>query len=242
MTKPVLSVDTKDGRRYAHPITGELVPSVTTVIHAGIPQPWMGPWAAKMSAEHAVANWLRLSSMPHVDRVMEIKNAHKIYAEKAANIGDIVHNLVECWSTGQPFPNPPKEIDGFINQFIAFLTERQPRFIENEVTLWSRTHGYAGTCDFIMRVGNKTYLADLKTGRRLHTEIGLQLSALAHADFIVRPDGKEEQLPHIDGLAGLHVRPRSWKLVEVPDISFDAFLAARDIMRWTVETAPKVLP
>ena len=46
------------------------------------------------------------------------------------------------------------------------------------MTLWSREYGYAGTADFIIEVDGKTFLADLKTGKWLHDEIGLQLSAL----------------------------------------------------------------
>lgn len=240
MTKPVLAIQTPQGRRYKHPQTGELVPSVTAVIEAGVPKPWYGPWAAKMSAEHACANWLRLSGMPHIQRMAEIKNAHKVYAEKKAYLGDIVHNLVECWSTGVAFPDPPKEIDSYVNQFINFLTTHKPEFIENEVTMWSHEHGYAGTADFIIKIDGVTYLADLKTGRSLHEEIGMQLSALAHADCILRADGTEDPIPQIDALAGLHVRPRSWKLVEIPDVSFDYFLAAQDIMEWTLNV--KVLP
>ena len=244
MTKPVLSITQPDGsRRYVHPLTGEAVPSVTTVIKAGIPQPWLGPWAAKMSAEYICANWLRLSKEPHEVRIAEAKQAHINYAQERAEVGDCVHDIVECWGAGKPYPDPPKEINSYINKFIDFLVEKQPKFIENEVTLWSREYGYAGTADFIIEIDGKTFLADLKTGKRLHDEIGLQLSALAHTSCIVRPDGREEPLPHIDGIAGLHIRPRSWKLVEVQesDACFEAFLAAKSIMRWTLEIAPKVL-
>lgn len=249
MTKPILAVTQPDGsRRYQHPLTGEVVPSVTTIIKAGIPQPWMGPWAAKMTAEHATANWYRLSKQPPVQRINEMKNAYKVYVQEKADVGDIVHDLVDCWSTGRPFGDHPGEVDGFVNKFIDFLATQRPRFIENEVTLWSHEYGYAGTCDFIIAIRNldgseKVLVSDLKTGKNLHDEIGLQLSALAHCDCILRPDGAEEPLPHFDGLAGLHLRPRSWKLVEVKESEacFTAFLAAKEVMKWTQEIASKVL-
>jgi hypothetical protein len=244
VTKPVLSVTQPDGsRKYVHPATGETVPSVTTVIKGGIPQPWMGPWAAKMAGEYVCANWYRLSKLPHNERIAEMKQAHVDYAKEKGNIGDIVHDIVECWGVGNPYPDPPKEIHAYIDRFIDFLVEKQPRFIENEVTLWSREYGYAGTADFIIEVDGRVLLADLKTGKSLHSEIGLQLSALSHCDFILRETGEECAKPHIDGLFGLHLRPRSWKLVEVKesDACFAAFLAAQRIMNWTAETAPKVL-
>lgn len=244
MTKPVLAVTQPDGsRKYVHPATGEMVPSITTVIKAGIPQPWMGPWAAKMAAEHANANWDRLARVTAYQRISEMKNAHKVYADEKADIGDIVHDLVDCWSTGRPYPDPPKEVRLYVDRFIDFLTAKRPVFVENEVTLWSRAYGYAGTADFIIAVDGRVFLADLKTGKNLHEEIGLQLSALAHCDFILRPDGAEEEIPEFDGIAGLHLRPRSWKLKEVNESEgcFNAFRAAKDIMDWTLNTAPKVL-
>lgn len=244
MTKPVLAVTQPDGsRKYVHPLTGEIVPSITTVIKGGVPQPWMGPWAAKMAAEHANAHWDRLARVTAYQRIAEMKNAHKVYADEKADIGDIVHDLVDCWSTGRPYPDPPKEVRLYVDRFIDFLTAKRPRFIENEVTLWSRAHGYAGTADFIIDVDDRVFLADLKTGKNLHEEIGLQLSALGHCDFILRPDGTEEPIPGFDGIAGLHLRPRSWKLKEVneSEACFNAFLAAKEIMDWTLNTAPKVL-
>lgn len=164
MTKPALAITQPDGtRKYVHPLTGEAVPSVTTIMKKGIPQQdWKVRWAVRMAAQHATSNWLRLSKLPHSEREKEMMAAHETYAQERADIGDIVHEIVECWSTGQAYPNPPKEVHSYVDRFIDFLAEKQPRFLENEVTLWSRTHGYAGTADFIIQVDGRTLLADLK--------------------------------------------------------------------------------
>src|SRR5271163_5085316 len=112
MTAPKLALTTASGdRRYQHPLTREKVPSVTTVIKAGIPKPFLVPWAAKMAAEHADANWYRLSKLPPAERVNEIKTAYKVYTEKTATLGTLVHKLIECWSTGQPYPEWDKEVE-----------------------------------------------------------------------------------------------------------------------------------
>lgn len=244
MTKPSLSVTQPDGsRKYVHPLTGEAVPSITTIIKAGLPQPWLGPWAAKMASEHLVANWERLSGESAWVRINEGKAAYKNYAEQRAYVGDVVHDLVDCWSIGRPYPDPPREVRLYIDRFIDFLTAKRPVFLENETTFWSRTYGYAGTGDFIVKIDGKTYLADLKSGKSLHPEVGLQTSALAHTDFILRPDGTEHELPDIDGIAALHLRPRGWKFVVLQESEkcFEAFLAAREVMEWTIEIAPNVL-
>ena len=88
MTDPKLANTSSNGdRTYQHARTHEVVPSVTTVIKNGIPKPALMPWAAKMAAEHADANWYRLSKLPPTERVNEIKGAYKVYTEKAANLG-----------------------------------------------------------------------------------------------------------------------------------------------------------
>lgn len=244
MTKPNLSVTAGDGSRvYRHPGTGEQVPSVTTVIKGGIPKPLLVPWAARMAAEHACANWARLSQLPTAQRIAEIKSAHDIYRERTSIVGDTVHNLIDCWSTNQPYPQFTKEVDQYANRFIDFMLDKRPEFIENEVTLWSEKHGYAGTADFIAKIDGRTVLGDVKTGRNVYPEVGLQLSALANTDFILREDGREDPLPEFDGLVALHVRPRSWNLIVVSqaDECFKAFLAAKQIMEWERNIAPKVL-
>jgi hypothetical protein len=245
MTGPALAVtDEITGyRRYIHPQTGETVPSVTTIMKSLPKQEILVPWASRMSAEHADANWARLSTLPHGERVEEIKNAHKVYTDKRSDVGTEVHDLIDCWSKGTPFPEVTTEVKQYARSFTKFMMSARPEFLENEVTVWSRTYGYAGTADFIARIDGKIVLGDVKSGKRLYPEVGIQLSALAHADFIIREDGSEEPLPPIERMAGLHIRPRSWRLTYVKkDVeNFRCFLAAQEIMVWGIATAPLVL-
>lgn len=243
MTAPVLAVQKPDGSRvYRHPVTGEEVPSVTTVLKM-VAKPALVGWAARMAAQHACVNWPRLSGMPVRDRMLEISVAHEVYTQQKGEIGDTVHELIDAFMSGRPYPGWDKSIDPYVNSFLKFLTEHRPRFTENETTVWSRRYGYAGTLDFIAVIDGKTWLCDVKTGKNLHEEIGLQLAALAGADFILREDGTEEPLPHVDGVAGLHVRPRSWKFKPIPheEECFAGFVAARELHRWQHETAPRLL-
>lgn len=247
MTRPVLAVEITDKngekrRLYRHPKTGELVPSVTTVLKQ-VNKPKLVGWSAKMAAQHAVANWTSLSQMPIAQRMSEIQFAHERYSKKAANTGDIVHELIDAWSTGQPFPEWPKEVNGFANQFISFLLDKRPKFIENEFTVWSRTYNFAGTGDWIAEIDGLVYCGDTKSGKSLWPEVGMQTAALAGADFIIRESGEEIPLPHIDGTAALHIRPRSWKFQPLfgQQDNFEAFLAARRLLTWETDTAPDVL-
>jgi hypothetical protein len=244
VTSPPLAIEQADGSRaYVHPLTGEKVPSVTTIISAGIPRPLLVGWAARKAAEHAVANWSSLAELPPGERLEQIRYAHERFAQEKADIGNEVHNLIDCWGSGRPLAATPKEISGYVNSFIDFMLDKRPKFLFNEVTLWSREHEYAGTADFIAEIDGKVCLGDCKTGRRVYDEVGLQLSALRHADFIISPDGEEAGMPPIDFTAALHVRPRSWKFIPVVHDAenFATFLACRQVYRWTHEVAPSVL-
>ena len=242
MTSPVLARDLPDGsRRYVHPVTGEEVPSVTTILSV-IAKPALTGWAARTAAAYAVSNWDQLAAMRVSERTELIRHAHDREAQAAARTGDAVHAMIEAWAAGRPYPELPKQAGGFASQYAAFLLEARPRFLENEVTLWSRADRYAGTCDWIAEIGGTVILGDTKTGRRVYPEAALQVSALAHAEVIVRADGTEEEMPVIGGLAVLHVRPRSWQLITVSRETENvaAFLAARDIWGWQHEVAPAV--
>lgn len=242
MTKPVLAQQTDYGRAYVHPLTGEAVPSVTTLINV-IHKPALVPWKAKMAAEYAVKNWEMLSGLPESERVPLIREAADRYASRASDHGTLIHEICDAWATGKPYPNWSSKADSSMNQFIEFLTAIRPRFVENEFTVWSRQYGYAGTADALLDIGGEMVLADWKTGARVYPEVGLQLSALANADFILRPDGTEDPLPGITRMAALHLRPRSWRLVNIYESGecFRAFRAAIEIFRWQQETAGNVL-
>lgn len=215
---------------------------MTTVIKHAFPKPALTMWAARKAAEYAVTNWNELEPLPVQEKVDRIRYAHEKIRDDAADIGDAVHETIDLWMKGES-REVTRSTNSYLNQFVDFVFDNQPRFIENEVTFWSRTHGYAGTADWIAEIDGKIVLGDNKTGKGIYAEVGLQLSALAGCDFIIRQDGSEEEIPPLDELAALHVRPRSWKLVPVArqQECFEAFLAARAVMRWSEEVSPHVL-
>lgn len=242
MTAPPLAVEQPDGSRaYVHPVTGETVPSVTTILKM-IGKPKLTGWAARMAAEYAVAHWDELSALKPYQRIVPIKEAHEGVSGAARDTGTAVHEIIENWMKGNP-SQAGKQTDSFATQLTGFLMTHRPRFIESEFTVWSRQHSYAGTADFLAEIGGRNLVVDLKTGKGLYAEVGLQLAALSHADFLIREDGSEEEIPRIDGVAALHVRPRSWKLVPIEhdEDNFACFLAARKIADWNTRVAPSVL-
>lgn len=202
----------------------------------------MTGWAARLAADYAIENWEALGAASLYERRELIRYEHDRVREKASDLGTKVHNVIDDWAQGRPH-TPAKETKPFLNNFISFMFEKHPRFIENEVTVWSRKHQYAGTFDWVAEIDGEILLGDTKSGKSVHEEVGLQLAALANADFIIRDDGTEEPMPEVDGLAVLHVRPRGHKLFRVHKEaeSFRAFLACRELYSWLHETSEHVL-
>ena len=242
MTSPPLSQEQPDGSRlYRHPLTGELAPSVTTII-SQINKPRLVGWSARLAAEYAISEWDSLGELSPYGRKEAIRYAHERERDKASDLGTQVHLAIEHFVNGEPFEHS-KEVSPFMTSFTRFLMEKRPEFLRAETTVWNRTYGYAGTADIIAVIDGKTYLADWKSGRSLHSEVGLQLSALAHGEFIITPEGQELEMPHIDAVAAIHIRPRSWRFAPVNcfEENFSAFLAARELYYWSTEVSPRVL-
>lgn len=241
MTSPALARKKGNGRVYQHPVTGAEVPSVTTVLNV-VSKPALPYWAAKAAAEYAARSWKTLSELSEVERVALIKGAPWRESEAKADLGTAVHDAVDAWCTDRYMPEWAPGVAPFMEQFVAFLGAREPKFMHNEATVWSHKYGYAGTLDFIAGINSRLTICDVKSGRDVYSEASLQLAALANADCILRPDGTEEPLPPCELAAVLHLRPRSWALIPVNlDGCFDAFLAALELFCWQRDVAPSCL-
>ncbi len=242
MTSPPLAQTQPDGsRRYVHPVSGETVPSVTTILKV-IAKPNVTAWAAKKAAEFAVLHMDELDGYSAAEKVEKIRHAHEESSQGARDLGTEIHATIDSWQKGEAAEDP-EGAGPYLNRFIDWVLDEQPKFIYNECTLWSRKHSYAGTADAIAEIGGSVYLLDFKTGKGVYAEAGLQVSALAGADFIITPEGEEKEIPALDFVAAIHIRPRSCRLIPVSrqEENFSCFLAARQILRWQEEVSPHVL-
>jgi hypothetical protein len=238
---PPLAVTQPDGsRRYRHPLTGEVEPSVTTILKI-IAKPNVDRWISRKTAEFTALHLDELDGLSTAEKAERIRASHEEISGAARDLGTAIHETIDSWQKGEAAADP-EGAGPYLNRFIDWVLDVQPSFIENECTLWSRTHGYAGTADAIAEINNKVYLLDFKTGKGVYAEAALQVSALAGADFIITPEGEEKEIPALDLLAAVHIRPRSCRLIPVSgqEENMKAFLAARQILRWQEEVAPNV--
>lgn len=183
-----------------------------------------------MSAEYAVDHWPYLETVSPEERYKLISSWPEKVRDERADKGDGVHEEVEKY-TGDNKGDP------HLIQWEEFLETSGFQIVEKEVTLWNRTHDYAGTADWLAVDSNGEYVVgDTKTGNRIYPDHAVQVEALRSCGFIVREDGTEEKIS-IAKSGILHLRPKSWWWHPLDDIlvsnrNWKAFLAAKTISDW----------
>ena len=213
--------------------------SVTTILNAGVPKPFLKVWAEKMVAEYAVDYVDRWNGLPRQDAVDLLRRAPFRKMDAKREIGSAVHNAVDAYINGDEFPghNLTPEQRGYFESALAYLREQRVEVLRNEACVFSRKHGYAGTFDLLQRRGDigPVEIADFKTSKAVYPEVALQLAAYARADFIGCDDGTEEALPSVGRGVIVQLGPDgSYKAVpvELGDDVFDVFLAAMTLHGW----------
>lgn len=237
--------------------------SVTTILGA-IPKDALKWWAAKSVAEFAVENshiWLGMTPAAAVDW---LKREPLRYTAKRADVGTIVHDIAEALALGKALPPfADQEERQHARTFLHFAKTVAPTWIATECEVYHRTHRYAGRFDAIIELDPAhllkifgphhpwadivdrpiRLLIDHKTGKDIYPEVALQLNAYAGAEFIGAPDGSEQPIPALDGLASLHLRAEQWRLVPCkldPSIH-RTFLYVREVFRWKETMEAEVL-
>jgi hypothetical protein len=228
-----------------------------TALTGLLPQPWMEAYASKHAAECAFTEQDAYRELPTKDeRIAYVKGASKRYSRAAADRGTAIHAAVEKVNLGVTMAFP-LTVKASLRQYAHFLATVKPDPYAAEVKVYSRTHGYAGTCDHICTIDGKLSVLDYKTGKSVHEDAALQLNAYAHADFLIadpnHPDAiqvtpargrrwyewrgkREDEIPMPDIQAGyvLHLRDDGWVLHEVPisDELYEMFLSLFSIENW----------
>jgi hypothetical protein len=245
--KPVRK-DGASGRFYE--IDGESYPSVTHILGC-IGKPALINWAANQERtlvmEASADLYEDVSKLPKPmsrpsyittlqGRIGKTK-AHQKELAKAGEVGTQVHHLIE-WNLrkalGQTVGAEPRVVDDAQWAFMAFQDWAQsvslkPRYIEQ--TVYSRTHGYAGTMDLLADVNGALTLIDFKTGKAIYAEAHLQ--NIAYQAALI-------EMGHSAPVGGLIVRlPKvqtdpAFEVAEVPPVDelLPTFLAVKAVWKW----------
>lgn len=136
-------------------------------------------------------------------------------------------------NTGQEEELTLEECDAILS-FVRWYQETKPEVITSEKTIFSTVHGYAGTIDFIAKIGEEYWVIDFKTSQQVWPSHELQLAAYREA--LKEAENCPEALMNVPvskiRLAVLQVGYRrskqGFKWNEIED-KFDLFLAAKTI-------------
>jgi hypothetical protein len=152
--------------------------------------------------------------------------------------------LARCTDETRPY------VAGHLN----WIDDFRPIWLMTEATVYNRTAGYAGTADdgFILPTvwPGEPVINDKKTGREIYAEVGLQVSAYAHGEFVGMPDGSEAALPVFRHGTVLHLLPAptstyprgyDFREVRIDEPIYRAFLYACEVARFRLETASTVI-
>lgn len=204
------------GRGHGYRIDGAKVPGVTTVIGT-LDKPALVKWAARTAAERAVNEWDELSAMPLTQRLERIQYGARDVTREAALRGTQIHDLGDKLHRGAEVDVPPEHV-GPVEAYAKFLDAWEIEPIASETPCANLTHGYAGTGDLWCRIGvrdNMTALVDIKTGKGVYDETGLQLSAYRNSEIIQPEAGVEIPTPPVGLVYVAHVLPDAVRMLPI---------------------------
>ena len=171
--------------RYGYTIGGTFLRRVTTLC-GGIPKDALPGWAAKSVAEFAVDHRDVWAELPKTDAIKLLKGVPWSKRDDAGDRGTAVHRTLESIVRGEPMPDDLKTEDELECAIAAesFLESWRP--LGSEVTVFSRTHGYAGTFDLIAKdASGVTWILDWKTSKGIYPNMAVQQAAYHHAEWAV---------------------------------------------------------
>jgi hypothetical protein len=220
------------------------IPSVTTILST-LGKGGLVPWAIGLTAEAAVRKrdmWLPTVDIGEDAAIAALKTVANSVRDDAASMGTRIHTLAEQVFVGTAVEATDGERP-FIRQLERFLADWKPEFVRLEAQVCSLTHDYAGTLDFIARIGGRLVIGDIKTSKGVYAETAAQLVAYANADFMGWPDDATKYpIPKVDGHVVLHVRPDGYELIPM-DVAgaWEAFLGLRTVYGWLQAGAKKAV-
>lgn len=120
----------------------------------------------KVVAKDGLVNWaanLAVQAMVDGATPEEAKKAHIKKKDAGADVGSEVHTYIENYiKTGKGI-NTTLEAEKAVQAFHEWLTQRDVKFLESEIPVYSKKYNYCGTCDFIAEIDGRRYIGDWKT-------------------------------------------------------------------------------
>ncbi len=144
--------------------------SVTTILSV-IDKPALRYWFGKQV-------YLAMVNNPALQEKEALSAPYKV-SDTAKDRGTTIHSIVEAYKKGSTInlEGTPEALQGFVKAFYRAMQEIDITFLEQEKTIFSKTHKIAGTLDLLAKVNGSIYVLDIKTGKDIYQEAFLQTSA-----------------------------------------------------------------
>jgi hypothetical protein len=106
--------------------------------------------------------------------------AADVAKERSAVEGSLVHSTIETILSGKSV-EIPESIRPSVEAFLEFRRHHDVTPLKVEEQIVSREHGYAGTIDILAEVDGVVGVLDIKTGKSIYRDYGLQTAAYIQA-------------------------------------------------------------
>jgi hypothetical protein len=158
---------------HSYLLDGKRMTGVTTVVGIIDKSSALIPWAVNMAIDH-------LQKYP--GDWEGAKSAHRVKKEKAGDLGTQTHFWVEQYVKSQIAGTEylPKyesdQIKKMVEKFIEWGKDNDVKFLLSEQRVYSAKHFFAGTCDLLVEIKGKKYIADLKTAKDIYLSNYIQMA------------------------------------------------------------------
>lgn len=237
MTHPAPKLTDKEmaehRHRYRHPVTGQLLRSVTSICHSFNDGDLLGAGAAA---------------------AIKIGPSYRTEWNEKRDLGTRIHANISKWALGKTTEVLDSDAPR-LDAFAGFCKAKRPEWIATELPVASSL-GFGGRLDLVCEIEGDSWILDGKSGKIYLRELALQLAGYANAEGVIQYDaeGKATSLapmPHIDRWGGLYLGEDGVAtLVEVPAVmlgedrrdaqrkAFEAFVALLCVREWA-DTQPQ---
>lgn len=204
---------------YADHDTGDRLRSVTTILSGGVPKPGLVFWAGNTctdSALDALPQLVLASRFPEQFEELRawIKRAHTRKKDERAEVGSLVHGVIESRILGTELPEVIRvgdtewAVDGpelapFLKNFLRFEHDWHPVWTASEMVVANPDDGYAGTLDNTIAANGLIGQALMAQGYAIDVAQDLMGDTKTGGDWITPEDGGDPY-PKILGSGHVH--------------------------------------